>query len=111
MIAVSAKSASFIHGNLDALTSFLDKIEPQEISHLSWTTTARRIHHQHRVTVCGSGLRTIKTKLRRALEAKEGAKRPASAPKVAFAFTGQGSAYPGMGKELLGTYTSFRDDI
>ena len=111
MIAVSAKSASSVQGNLDALISFLDKIQPEEISHLSWTTTARRIHHQHRVMVYGSDLQTIKTKLRQALEAKERAKRPASAPKVAFAFTGQGSAYLGMGKELLGAYNSFRDDI
>ena len=111
VVAVSAKSASSIQGNVDALISFLDKIQSEEISHLSWTTTARRIHHQHRVMVYVSDLQTIKTKLHQALEAKEGAKRPASAPKVAFAFTGHGSAYPGMGKELLGVYSSFRDDI
>ena len=111
VIAVSAKSASSIQGNLAALISFLDKIQPEEISRLSWTTTARRIHHQHRVMVHGSDLQTIKINLRRALEAKEGAKRPALVPKVALAFTGQGSAYPGMGKELFEAYSSFRSDI
>ena len=111
VVAVSAKSASSIQRNLAALISFLDKIQPEEISRLSWTTTARRIHHQHRVMVHGSDLQTIKTNLRRALEAKEGAKRPASAPRVVFAFTGQGSAYSGMGKELFEAYSSFRSDI
>lgn len=111
VVAVSAKSSSSLHGNLAALISFLDRIQPDEISHLSWTTTARRTHHQHRVMVHGSDLQMIKTSLSRALEAKEGAKRPASAPKVAFAFTGQGSAYPAMGKELFEAYSSFRNDI
>ena len=109
VIAVSAKCAPSLQGNLAALLSFLDNLGPNE--HLSWTTTARRMHHQHRVMVHGNDIQMIKANLRHALETKEGAKRSASAPKVAFTFTGQGSVYFGMGKELYEGYSSFRSDV
>lgn len=61
--------------------------------------------------VYGDDIEKIKANLRRALETKEGATRPKSAPKVVFAFTGQGTAYPGMGRQLFEEFSSFRSDI
>lgn len=111
VVAVSAKCASSLQGNASALLSFLDNIRPDELYSLSWTTTACRMHHQHRMMVYGDSIETIKAGLRRAYEAKEGASRPKSAPKVIFAFTGQGTAYPGMAIQLFEECGSFRTDI
>lgn len=111
VVAVSAKCAASLQGNASALLSFLDNIRPEELPCLSWTTTARRMHHQHRMMVYGENIEKIKAGLRRAYEAKEGASRPLSAPKVIFAFTGQGIAYPGMAKQLFEKFDSFRTDI
>lgn len=111
LIAVSAKCAASLQGNVSALLSFLNNIRPEQLSHLSWTTTARRMHHPHRVMVYGNGIEMIKANLRQAFEAKEGVTRPKSAPKVLFAFTGQGAAYPGMGREFFEEFSSFRSDI
>ena len=61
--------------------------------------------------VNGGDMERIKANLRQAFEAKEGATRPKSAPKVIFAFTGQGAAYPGMARQLFEEYSSFRSDI
>ena len=111
VVAVSAKCAASLQGNASALLLFLDKMRADELPCLSWTTTARRIHHRHRIMVYGESLEKIKAGFRRAIEAKEGASRPKSAPKVLFAFTGQGSAYPGMAKQLFEEIDSFRSDI
>ena len=111
VVAISAKCAASLHGNVSALLSFLDNIQPNELPHLSWTTTARRMHHQHRVMVCGENVERIRAGLSRALEAREGASRPKSAPKVVFAFTGQGTVYPGMAKQIYEDVDSFRRDI
>ena len=37
--------------------------------------------------------------------------RPTRLPRLSFIFTGQGSQWAGMGKELLSDYPSFQDDI
>ena len=111
VVAVSAKSASSLQGNLTALISAIDQIAAEDLPRLSWTTTARRMHHQHRVMVSGSDLSTVKANLQKALETKEGSKRPPTVPKVAFAFTGQGSGYAGMGADLFEACGSFQSDI
>ena len=111
VIAVSAKSASSLQGNLAAMISSMNTIRPEDLSRLSWTTTARRMHHQHRVMVSGPDLTTIKTELQRGLDNNAGSKRPAAAPKICFTFTGQGSVLAGMGRGLFQECSSFRSDI
>ena len=111
VVAVSAKSAASLQGNVSTLLSSLNTFPPGKLSHLSWTTTARRMHHPHRIMVYGNDMEKIKANLRQAIDAKEGVTRPKSAPKVIFAFTGQGAAYPGMARQLFEAFSSFRNDI
>ena len=111
VVAVSAKCATSLEGNVSNLLSFLDTVGDAELPQLSWTTTARRMHHPHRVMVYGDNIEKIKTKFLEALEAKSGSTRPKSIPKVTFAFTGQGSAYPGMARQLFNEVSGFRSDI
>ncbi|KAA8573325.1 hypothetical protein EYC84_003812 [Monilinia fructicola] len=77
---------------------------------LAYTTSARRYHYQYRIAVDAKGL----AKRSNALSTyTEGAHTPVSnvKPKVAFAFTGQGSHYLGMGKALFNDVKQFRHDI
>ena len=111
VVAVAAKCAISLERNVSALLSFLATIRSDELPQLSWTSTARRMRHPHRVMVYGDDVDKIKAKLLQALEAKVGSTRPKSAPKATFAFTGQGSAYPGMAKQLFEEISSFRNDI
>lgn len=110
-VAVSAKTAVSLKGNLASMMKFLKTSRDLSLSSLSYTTTARRIHHAHRVIVNGSNMEEIKTRLEAAIARGDGATRPKSAPKIAFAFTGQGSQYPGMGKQLFEGFAQFRADI
>ncbi|OCL05426.1 ketoacyl-synt-domain-containing protein [Glonium stellatum] len=109
-ITISAKTFSALQANAKALLRFIQKGTDLHLSSLSYTTTARRIHHVHRIAVSGSSLQDVATNISTALQ-KETGKSRAIAQSVLFAFTGQGGHYIGMGRELYHRITSFRDDI
>ncbi|KAH7139674.1 hypothetical protein B0J13DRAFT_66577 [Dactylonectria estremocensis] len=111
VIACSAKTGVSLQGNLKSMLSFLKQNQDVSLGQLSYTTTARRIHHQHRVMLTGSAVPELCTQLEAALRDNAGMTRPKSAPAVVFAFTGQGAQYPGMGKQLFETSSFFRSEM
>lgn len=110
-IAVSAKSGASLQGNLRSMLKFLQENPQVSLGQLSYTTTARRIHHQHRLMLTGSTVEDISTKIEAALQNNTGVTRPKSAPSVVFAFTGQGAQYPGMGKQLFEECSFIRTEL
>jgi len=110
-VTVSAKSPTSLRSNVESLAHFLALNPQTSLPELSYTTTARRVHYLHRVVVSGSSIAQIQTGLRQALDRGDGTMRPKSAPKITFAFAGNGSQYPGMGKELFENVPSFRAEV
>ena len=110
-VAVSAKNGASLLGNLSSLLSFLQQTDEVNLGKLSYTTTARRMHHQHRLLLTGSSIAEISAQLATAIQEKSGATRPKSTPKVLFTFTGQGAQYSGMGKELFEHSSLFCKEI
>ncbi|KAH8807455.1 hypothetical protein F5884DRAFT_789282 [Xylogone sp. PMI_703] len=111
LVAVSAKNAVSLQGNLRSLLNFLKSNADVSIGKLSYTTTARRLHHPHRVMLAGTSIEEICTQLETAIRDEAGKTRPAGTPKVVFTFTGQGAQYQGMGKELFNSFSVFRAEI
>ncbi|KAH7120580.1 hypothetical protein EDB81DRAFT_914248 [Dactylonectria macrodidyma] len=111
VIACSAKTGISLQGNLRSMLAFLKQNQDVSPGQLSYTTTARRIHHQHRVMLTGSVVPELCTQIEAALRDNAGMTRPKSAPAVVFAFTGQGAQYPGMGKQLFETSSFFRSEM
>ena len=108
-IAITAKHASSLHRNIEAMLEYIEENKDNiPLGQLSYTTTARRIHHQHRIMVTGGSISEIQTSLQKALINRDGAKRPPSVPKIVFAFSGQGSQYAGMGRTLYNSSRIFR---
>ncbi len=88
-----------------------------DIADIAYTASARRAHHAHRLTVVGNTAKEWQT----ALAAFIGGKSPPGLacaqvptnrrPKLAFIFSGQGSQWLGMGRQLLAEEPAFRAAI
>lgn len=69
------------------------------------------MHHKERIAVLGSTVEEAAIHLQSAVESHTSKNHPSSRPNIAFAFTGQGSHYLGMGKVLYRKVFTFRSDI
>lgn len=110
VVVVSGKSESSLRYNLQRLINFIGENPYVALPSLPYTTTARRIHHNYRVAVAASDLSTVKKSLALSVN-KNIAPIAPNAPGVAFVFTGQGSHYASLGKQLFEESTQFRTDI
>ncbi|KAI1159633.1 hypothetical protein F5B18DRAFT_576973 [Nemania serpens] len=112
VVVVSAKSKVSLEGNLRRLVSYLDANPDVPLADLSYSTTARRYHHNHRIAVTGSSVAAIKSKLSSHLDSSDSRKAiPNSQPLVAFAFTGQGASHKSMNLELFHQEPNFKSHM
>ncbi|KAL9612230.1 MAG: hypothetical protein Q9167_003179, partial [Letrouitia subvulpina] len=120
IFAVTAKSPNSLAGNIDLLISFLEKKSPAiSLAALSYTSTARRMHHNYRVIVSGSDTSSIVSALQsRAVESQAGLSNmkpiPPTAkkqPRVVFVFSGQSTSYTELGRSLFVTNVTFHATI
>ena len=111
LVAISAKTGLSLQGNLRSMLGHLTQTLGISLSKLSYTTTARRLHHQHRVMLIGSSVEELCTQIEVALRDQRGMTRRKSPPKIIFTFTGQGAQYPGMMKEFFESFSFFRTEV
>ncbi|KAI1456594.1 beta-ketoacyl synthase [Annulohypoxylon moriforme] len=111
LVAISAKNAASLQGNLKSMLRFLKQNPHVSLGQISYTTTARRMHHQHRVMLAGANVEDIGSQIEVAIQNNTGMTRPKSSPNVVFVFTGQGAQYPGMGKQLYEGFSVFRNEM
>ena len=73
------------------------------LSDMAWTASAGRSRFAHRAGIVFRDAESLREGLKAVEESGKGAETNATASKVAFAYTGQGSQWVGMGKTLYDT--------
>lgn len=111
-VTISAKGKHSLKGNIEQLLAFLDENPETNLGDLSYTVCARRIHHNTRIATSASSISQLQKFLVSSLEkAGEARPIPTSPPAIAFAFTGQGAFYRGIGAQLFDNFPYYRQQV
>lgn len=110
VITVTAKSKAAMIRNAENLVKWMEENPSTSVSHVAYTTTARKIQHYWRMNVTASSLVEAQEAIKERLKSNFVPVSPEQ-PKVAFLFTGQGSHYAGLGRDLYSHYSIFRQAI
>ncbi|MEV5885257.1 SDR family NAD(P)-dependent oxidoreductase [Streptomyces sp. NPDC052020] len=112
-VMVTARGRSALAEACDRLAGRLEEADPAAFYGIAHTTTRRRARHDHRTVVLAETGREAASALAAAARGERPAPASATARtvargRVAFAFSGNGAQWPGMGAELLRAEPAFR---
>ena len=112
LIPVSAKTEGALQSAVARLANHLTGRPEADLGDVAFTLQTGRPEWAHRAVLVasdtGDAARALSGPDRKRVRT---GKTPAAAPQVAFLFSGQGSQYPGMGKELYESNATFRETV
>lgn len=116
LLPLSAKTPDALRDLARAFHEMLISAQSPRLTDIVHTASARRSHYLHRLAVVGSSREEVARQLAGYLDdnAPTGVARGQSIPgraKVVFVFSGQGSQWLGMGRQLYESDSSFRSVI
>ena len=107
MLPLSAKSPESLETLKKQYAEQIATLTDNDLASFCFTSLAGRTHHHWRMAVSGADGRSIADAMRRTTVPEE----PAGSPEIVMVFTGQGSQYPNMGKELYECFPVFTTAI
>ncbi|KAB8659338.1 hypothetical protein FH972_026227 [Carpinus fangiana] len=110
IVTVTARSIFSLKQNIHALAQCLEKDANMMLPSLSYTTTARRLQHNYRVSFTATDISQVRASLLAQIRDTYNPVPTAATP-VAFVFTGQGCQYTGIAQSLYQDLSSFKQDI
>ncbi|NES04120.1 MAG: type I polyketide synthase, partial [Okeania sp. SIO2F4] len=115
LLTLSAKTKKALEESVARYQNYLAQENNEiELSDICYTANTGRTHFNHRLAVIAASQAELSDKLSPGLTGEEvfsGQASSSALPKVAFLFTGQGSQYVNMGRELYQQAPVFRQAI
>lgn len=108
LLTVSAKTAHGLTAQVDKYRARLQAHDEDRLADLCYTANAGRAHFSQRLIVGGQTRAELAVKLGTGEGVVRGEVGAQQKPRVAMLFTGQGSQYVGMGRQLYETSPLFR---
>lgn len=102
LLVFSANSAPSLNLQIDTFKNYTTE-HPEQLKNIGYTLALCRERLPNRAFAVIQDGEFLETSLP--------AKAPASTPTIAMIFSGQGAQWPGMGRELVLSNPSFRQDI
>lgn len=109
VVTLSAKTQTALDANIRSMANFLQTSNAVSLPDLAYTSTARRVHHNFRAAYVARTVQELTKNLEE--DAAHPPQQARGAPKMVFAFSGQGSNHVGMGKYLYDTNATVRTDL
>jgi acyl transferase domain-containing protein/acyl-CoA synthetase (AMP-forming)/AMP-acid ligase II/acyl carrier protein len=113
LLPISAQSAQGLTAMVQKYADFLRAAPGESLGDICYSASVRRTHHGHRTWVVGRTGSELIEQLAAHSSAREsggsGSRISTRRQKCAFIFSGQGSQWAGMGRELLRTEAVFRE--
>ncbi|MEJ6485866.1 beta-ketoacyl synthase N-terminal-like domain-containing protein [Nostoc punctiforme UO1] len=116
LLCLSAKSEQALKELVARYESHLDLLPNQPLTDICFTANSGRSHHNYRLGIVTDSTQDLREQLADFSAGEEFSEvitksSTTSQPKIAFLFTGQGSQYIGMGRELYDTQPTFRQTL
>ncbi len=105
LLTISAKSEPALRDYVKKYRTFLAENPDVNLADLAYTSHVGRTHFDYRASFVADSAETLKSQLHAPRTTHH------APPKTAFLFTGQGSQYVNMGRELYDTEPLFRDRL
>ncbi|GAP85116.2 putative polyketide synthase [Rosellinia necatrix] len=112
VVTVSAHGSKALLDNKKRLLDYVINHPEIELSHVAYSTTARRIHHPMKSGYTAASTFELIRKLSKDIQHPIPNDKPVSIkPKVVFLFSGQGASFSGIAQELYDTNPGFRSSL
>jgi acyl transferase domain-containing protein len=111
VLTLSARSEEALAAQARRLSEHLDTHPGLRVADVCYSANRGRTHLPHRLAVTCVSVEELRRELEAFKKTSRGHVDEAHRPKIAFLFTGQGSQYAGMGRELYETQPIFREAI
>lgn len=117
ILTISAKSGQVLKQLANQYESHLAVHPDQLLADICFTANTGRSHFDHRLAIVAEEADTLRQQLGNFTASKEtegtleGKVGDRKRPKIAFLFTGQGSQYVSMGRQLYDTQPTFRETL
>lgn len=117
LLKLSAKNNQALAELVQSYNQHLEVHPEQDLGDICFTANTGRLSHSHRLSVVAQTKSNLQEKLSafatelEAIGLVSGIVSDSEPPKVAILFTGQGSQYVGMGRQLYETQPTFREAL